>query len=59
MSSSWERFKQAAHLGQPDQVPVALIVDSIDTRDYFLFPDKWLEINLGLLEASREWKRTP
>jgi len=47
MSSSWERFKQAAHLGQPDQVPVALIVDSpwlpgyagIDTRDYFLFPD--------------------
>ena len=47
MSSSWERFKQAAHLVQPDQVPVALIVDSpwlpgdagIDTRDYFLFPD--------------------
>jgi uroporphyrinogen decarboxylase len=37
---------------------VALIVDSpwlpgyagVDTRDYFLFPDKWLEINLGLLE---------
>ena len=21
----------------------------IDTRDYFLFPDLWLEINLGLL----------
>jgi uroporphyrinogen decarboxylase len=39
-------------------VPVALIVDSpwlpgyagIDTRDYFLLPEKWLEINLGLLE---------
>jgi uroporphyrinogen decarboxylase len=37
---------------------VALIVDSpwlpgyagIDTRDYFLLPDKWLDINLGLLE---------
>jgi uroporphyrinogen-III decarboxylase len=58
MNTTWERFKQAARLGEPDQVPVALIVDSpwlpgyagIDTRDYFLFPDKWLEINLGLLE---------
>jgi hypothetical protein len=37
---------------------VGLIVDSpwlpgyagIDTRDYFLFPEKWLEISLGLLE---------
>ena len=42
----------------PDQVPVALIVDSpwlpgyagIDTRDYFLFPDQWLQINLDLLK---------
>ena len=58
MSTPWERFKQAARLEEPDQVPVALIVDSpwlpgyagIDTRDYFLFPEKWLEINLGLLE---------
>ncbi len=58
MSESWEFFKQAARLGEPDSVPVALIVDSpwlpgyagIDTRDYFLFPDKWLEINLELLE---------
>lgn len=55
---SWENFKQAARLGQPDQVPVALIVDSpwlpgyagIDTRDYFLFPDQWLAINQGLLD---------
>jgi uroporphyrinogen-III decarboxylase len=39
-------------------VPVALIVDSpwlpgyagVDTRDYFILPEKWLEINLGLLE---------
>lgn len=58
MSTPWELFKQAARLEEPERVPVALIVDSpwlpgyagIDTRDYFLFPDKWLEINLGLLE---------
>jgi uroporphyrinogen-III decarboxylase len=58
MSTPWERFALAARLGEPDSVPVALIVDSpwlpgyasVDTRDYFLFPEKWLEINLGLLE---------
>jgi hypothetical protein len=58
MSTPWERFRLAAHLGEPDQVPVALIVDSpwlpgyagVDTRDYFLFPERWLNINLGLLE---------
>ena len=51
-------LKQAARLGELGQVPVGLIVDSpwlpgyagMDTRDYFLFPDKWLEVNLGLLE---------
>jgi uroporphyrinogen decarboxylase len=54
----WNRFLIAARLGTPDQVPVALIVDSpwlpgyagIDTRDYFLFPDQWLKINLELLQ---------
>jgi uroporphyrinogen-III decarboxylase len=58
MNTPWERFKLAARLGEPDQVPVALIVDSpwlpgyagIDTRDYYLLPDKWLETNLALLE---------
>jgi uroporphyrinogen-III decarboxylase len=58
MSTPWDRFKLAARLEEPDKVPVALIVDSpwlpgyagIDTRDYFLFPEKWLEINLGLLK---------
>jgi len=57
-TTPWTRFKQAARLEEPDQVPVALIVDSpwlpgyadINTLDYFLHPDKWLEINLGLLE---------
>jgi uroporphyrinogen decarboxylase len=56
MSTPWEHFKQAARREEPEQVPVALIVDSpwlpgyagIDTRDYFLFPDKWLEIHKGL-----------
>jgi uroporphyrinogen decarboxylase len=58
MTTPWERFKLAARLGEPDQVPVAFIVDSpwlpgyagINTLDYFLLPDKWLEINLGLLD---------
>lgn len=58
MTTPWEAFKEAARCGQPDQVPVALIVDSpwlpgyagIDTRDYYLFPDRWLEINLGLFD---------
>jgi uroporphyrinogen-III decarboxylase len=57
-TDNWERFLKAARLEQTDPAPVALIVDSpwlpgyagIDTRDYFLYPDKWLEINLGLLE---------
>jgi uroporphyrinogen-III decarboxylase len=57
MSTPWDRFKEAARLGDPKPLPVALIVDSpwlpgyagIDTRDYFLFPEKWLEINRGLL----------
>jgi len=58
MSTPWKRFKQAAALGEPDQVPVALIADSpwlpgyagIDTLEYFLFPDRWLEIQLSLRE---------
>lgn len=57
MTTSWQRFKQAAHLEEPDQVPVAFIVDSpwlpgyagIHTLDFFLLPDKWLEIHKGLL----------
>jgi uroporphyrinogen decarboxylase len=61
-TTSWDRFLTAAHLGVPDQVPVALIVDSpwlpgyvgIDTRDYYLFPDKWLKINLDLLKRFPE-----
>lgn len=55
---SWKAFTQAARLQEPTQVPVGLIVDSpwlpgyagIDTRDYFLLPDRWLDINRGLLD---------
>ncbi|MBC8446681.1 MAG: uroporphyrinogen decarboxylase family protein [Chloroflexi bacterium] len=62
MTNPWERFKQAARLEEPQPVPVGLIVDSpwlpgyagLDTRDYFLFPEKWLEINLGLLARFPE-----
>jgi len=62
MRTPWERFKLAARLGEPDPVPVALIVDSpwlpgyagIDTRDYYLLPDQWLAINLGLLARFPE-----
>lgn len=58
MNTDWDRFLLAAHGGEPDQTPVAMIVDSpwlpglfgIDTRDYFLLPEKWLEINKSLLD---------
>ena len=58
MSTPWERFVVAARRGEPDQVPVALIVDSpwlpgyagISTLDYYLYPDQWLAINRGLLD---------
>jgi uroporphyrinogen decarboxylase len=54
----WERFATVARGGQADRVPVALLVDSpwlpgyagIGTLDYFLRPDEWLRIHLGLME---------
>lgn len=62
MDSQWENFMTAARLGEPAQVPLALIVDSpwlpgfagMDTRDYYLFPDKWLQANLSLLQRFPE-----
>jgi uroporphyrinogen-III decarboxylase len=61
-STPWERFKQAARREAPAPIPVALIVDSpwlpgyagLDTRDYYLFPDKWLAANRSLLERFPE-----
>ncbi len=54
----WERVVAVARGRSADRVPVALIVDSpwlpgyagLDTLDYFLHPEEWLRINLGLLE---------
>ena len=48
MSANWQRFMQAARLEEPDQIPVALIVDSpwlpgyagMNTLDFFLDHDK-------------------
>ncbi len=57
MNTAWQHFKQAARREEPAKVPVGLIVDSpwlpgyagIDTRDYFLFPEKWFDINMALM----------
>ncbi len=56
--TAWDNFVLAARLGEPKRVPVALIVDSpwlpgyagVDTRDYFLLPEIWLDVNKSLLE---------
>jgi hypothetical protein len=40
----WERFKQAAQLGEPEQVPVGLIVDSPWLPGY-AGTCKWREIH--------------
>jgi uroporphyrinogen-III decarboxylase len=58
MTTSWDRFKQAARLETPDQIPAAFIVDSpwlpgyanIHTLDYFLDHDQWYRINRDLLD---------
>ncbi|NOX62208.1 MAG: uroporphyrinogen decarboxylase, partial [Chloroflexi bacterium] len=58
MSTPWTRFTQAARLEEPEQPPVAFIVDSpwlpgyagIDTLDFFLDPETWFQIHRGLLD---------
>ena len=58
MNTEWNAFKAAVKRESQAPVPVALIVDSpwlpgyagIDTRDYYLFPETWLRLNLSLLE---------
>ncbi len=62
MTTPWERFKQAARRQEPDQVPVAFIVDSpwlpgyagVNTLDFFLLPDLWFQIHRGLLDRFPE-----
>jgi len=58
MTTPWERFAAVARHGaqRVDQVPVALIVDSpwlpgyagLNTLDFFLRPDEWLRVYLGI-----------
>jgi uroporphyrinogen decarboxylase len=58
MSTPWERFKLAAHLEEPDEVPVAFIVDSpwlpgyagIQALDFFTLHNLWFEVHRGLLD---------
>ena len=58
MTTPWERFKQAARLEEPDQIPVALIVDSpwlpgyagMHTLDFFLNHERWYEVHRSLLD---------
>ncbi len=53
----WQDFKLAARLGEPAKPPLALIVDSpwlagyagINTKDYYLFPETWFDIQRALL----------
>lgn len=55
---TWQRFLTVARGESADRVPVALIVDSpwmpgyleMNTLDFFLYPDRWLEAHLGLIE---------
>ena len=62
MTTPWERFKQAARLEEPPQVPVAFIVDSpwlpgyagVNTLDFFLLPDQWFQIHRELLDRFPE-----
>lgn len=55
--NTWNNFLTAARGGTPDEVPVALIVDSpwmpgfvgMNTLDFFLYPDHWLDAYLTIL----------
>ena len=56
MTTPWNRFAAVARHSQADRVPVALIVDSpwlpgyagLNTLDFFLRPDEWLRVYLGI-----------
>lgn len=62
MTTPWERFAAVARHGQADRVPVALIVDSpwlpgyagLNTLDFFLRPDEWLRVYLGIRDRFPE-----
>jgi uroporphyrinogen decarboxylase len=57
LQKHWENFLIAARGGEPEQVPVGLIIDSpwmpgflkMDTLDFFLYPDRWLDAYLSIM----------
>jgi uroporphyrinogen decarboxylase len=61
-SSPLEDFLLAARGGEPERIPSALIVDSpwmpdfagMTTLDFYLYPDRWLSVYLGVLERFPE-----
>jgi uroporphyrinogen decarboxylase len=58
----WERFLKAANLEEPDEVPIALIVDSpslsgfinTTTLKYYLIQEEWQKANLFILNRFPE-----
>jgi len=67
MSTPWEYFKQAARLGEPEHVPVALIVDrpwlpgyaGIDTQITTSCPTSGSRSTLGCWIASQRRYGSP
>jgi hypothetical protein len=57
-SPAWQDFLTAARGGRPGKVPTALIIDSpwmpgfagVNTLDFFLYPDLWLDTHLRVME---------
>jgi len=57
-SRAWQDVLTAARGGTPERVPTALIIDSpwmpgfagINTLDFFLYPDLWLDTHLKVME---------
>ena len=57
-SPAWQDFLTAARGGRPERVPTALIIDSpwmpgfadMNTLDFFLYPDLWLDTHLRVME---------
>lgn len=57
LSYAWENFITAAQGGEPETVPVALLVDcsfissayGMNTLDFFMYPNQWLNANLTLM----------
>jgi hypothetical protein len=57
-SPAWSNFLAAARGGRTERVPTALIIDSpwmpgflgMNTLDFFIYPDRWLDAHLEVME---------